>query len=156
MLERVKEYGLRVKQMKCEFLNESVEYLGHKVEYLGHKVDAEELHALPTKVTAIVEAPELQNVQELRSFLGLLNYNFKFIPNLARYCIPVMLVKLNVNLRAMQTIVMVLKTRSQAKCRNRANHRNLNLYDAILNELVDTQTCVYNNFMFIDVEELTV
>ena len=116
----MKEYGLRVKQMKCEFLNESVEYLGHKVEYLGHKVDAKRLHALPTKVTAFVEAPELQNVQELRLCLGLLNYNFK----------------------AMQTIVMVVKMRSQAKRRNRAGHRNLNLYDAILNELVDPQTCM--------------
>ena len=62
VLKRVKEYGLRVKQMKCEFLNELVEYLGHKG-----------LHTLLTKVTAIVEAPELQNVQELRSFFGLLN-----------------------------------------------------------------------------------
>ena len=84
---------LRVKQMKCEFLNESVEYLGHKG-----------LHALLTKVTAIVEEPELQNVQDLISFLELLNYYAKFILNLARYCTPVMLVKLNVNLRAMQTI----------------------------------------------------
>ena len=92
-----------------------------------------------------VEAPELQNVQELRSFFGLLSYYAKSILNLARYCTPVMLVKLNVNLRAMQTIVMVLKTRSQVKCRNQVNHRNLNLYNAILNELVDPQTCMVIN-----------
>ena len=66
VLRRLKEYGLRVKQKKCEFLKESV-------EYLGHKVDSEGLHTLPSKVSAIMEAPEPRNVQELRSFLGLLN-----------------------------------------------------------------------------------
>ena len=81
VLKRLQEYSLRVKQNKCEFLKDSV-------EYLGHKVDAEGLHTLPTKVAAIVEAPEPQNVQELRSFLGLLNYYSKFIPNLASIVHP--------------------------------------------------------------------
>ena len=31
VLECLKEYGLRVKQKKCEFLKESVKYLGHKI-----------------------------------------------------------------------------------------------------------------------------
>ena len=35
-----------------------------------------------------MEAPEPQNVQELRSFLGLLNYYSKFIPNLASIVHP--------------------------------------------------------------------
>ena len=81
VLKRLKEYGLRVKQKKCEFLKESV-------EYLGHKVDAQGLHTLPSKLTAIVEAPEPRNVHELRSFLGLLNYYSKFIPNLASLVHP--------------------------------------------------------------------
>lgn len=38
---------------------------------------------LPAKVEAIVNAPTLKNVQQLRSFLGLTNYYRKFIPNLS-------------------------------------------------------------------------
>ena len=44
------------------------------VEYLGHKIDAEGLHALHHKVKAIIKARAPKNVQELTSFLGLLNY----------------------------------------------------------------------------------
>ena len=48
------------------------------VEYLGYIVDKEGLHAIPRKIAAITEAPEPQNVQQLQSFLGLVNYG-KFI-----------------------------------------------------------------------------
>ena len=58
------------------------------VEYLGHRIDAEGLHAMPSKLQAIVQAPAPKNVQELRSFLGLLNYYGKFIPNLASLIQP--------------------------------------------------------------------
>ncbi len=49
------------------------------VEYLSHKIDKDDISALPNKVDAIVNAPHPANVQELRSFLGLLNYYGKFI-----------------------------------------------------------------------------
>ena len=76
VLQRLPEHGLRVKKEKCEFFQPSV-------EYLGHKIDANGLHALESKVEAITKVPTLKNVQELRSFLGLLNYYGHFIPNLA-------------------------------------------------------------------------
>ncbi len=44
--------------------------------------------ALLHKIEAIVNAPQPRNVQELRSFLGLLNYYGKFIPNLASILSP--------------------------------------------------------------------
>ena len=46
------------------------------VEYLGyiHVADKDGLHATPAKIEAIVNAPKPRNVQELRSFLGLVNY----------------------------------------------------------------------------------
>ena len=64
------------KKEKCTFLGESVEYLGHRVDKHG-------LYTVQEKVRAIVEAPHPKTVQELTSFLGLLNYYNKFIPNLA-------------------------------------------------------------------------
>ena len=73
---RLDQHNLRIKRAKCEFMKLSV-------EYLGHSVDSEGLHTLPSKVEAIQQAPQPQNVQQLRSFLGLLNYYGKFISNLA-------------------------------------------------------------------------
>ena len=42
--------------------------------YLWHQIDSEGLHATADKVEAMVRAPIPKSVQELRSFLGLLNY----------------------------------------------------------------------------------
>ncbi|XP_039469023.1 uncharacterized protein K02A2.6-like [Oreochromis aureus] len=80
-LQRLKEYGLRVRKEKCDFFQSSV-------EYLGHVSDANGLHAAPSKITAIVDAPPPQNVSQLKSFLGLLNYYGRFIPNLASLLKP--------------------------------------------------------------------
>ncbi len=41
-----------------------------------------------SKLEAITQAPPPNNVQQLRSFLGLLNYYCKFIPNLASLIHP--------------------------------------------------------------------
>ena len=56
--------------------------------YLGHCIDAQGLYTTDSKLIAITEAPNPKNVQELRSFLGLLNYYGKFIPNLATILHP--------------------------------------------------------------------
>lgn len=81
VFERLQQHGFRLKQEKCAFLESSV-------EYLGHKIDAEGLHGLPGKIEAILRAPELRNIQELRLFLGLLNYYGKFLPNLSTMVHP--------------------------------------------------------------------
>lgn len=46
-------------------------------------IDATGLHTAPSKITAIVDAPPPQNFSQPKSFLGLLNYYGRFIPNLA-------------------------------------------------------------------------
>ena len=69
------------KREKCSFYQESV-------EYLGHHVDASGVHTSPKKVQTIQDAPEPTNVQELRSFLGLVNYYAKFMSNLASLLHP--------------------------------------------------------------------
>ena len=81
VLCRLEHNNLRIKKSKCEFFKDSV-------EYLGHSVDAQGLHTLPSKVEAILKAPDPRNLQQLRSFLGLLNYYGKFIPNLASIVHP--------------------------------------------------------------------
>ena len=81
VLERLERFGLHLKQSKCEFMRESV-------EYLGYKIDAQGVHTLPSKVQAIAHAPPPQDPQQLRSFLSLVNYYGKFIPNLATLVNP--------------------------------------------------------------------
>ncbi|XP_057695377.1 uncharacterized protein K02A2.6-like [Corythoichthys intestinalis] len=81
VLKRLRQYGLRVRKEKCEFLRPSVEYLGHVIDHEG-------LQKAPSKTKAIVDAPAPENVSQLRSFLGLLNYYGRFIPNLASLLKP--------------------------------------------------------------------
>lgn len=76
-LQRLEEYGLRVREDKCELLQPSV-------EYLRHVIDSTELHKAPSKVKAIAEAPSPKNVSQLSSFLGLLTFYAMFMPNLAK------------------------------------------------------------------------
>ena len=73
--------GLKLNKTKCEFLLP-------KVEYLGHLIDGNGLHPTKEKVNAIQEAPQPHNVTELRSFLGIINYYGKFLPNLSTKLAP--------------------------------------------------------------------
>ena len=81
VLKRVHQCGARVQLGKCAFMQDSV-------EYLGYQIDAEGVHPTQDKLEAILNAPVPNNVSELRSFLGLLNYYGKFIPNLATMIHP--------------------------------------------------------------------
>ena len=81
VLQRLQQYNIRAKRSKCVFMCESV-------DYLGHRIDATGLHTLSSKVKAVQNALQPKNVQELRSFLGLLHYYGKFLPNLATLLHP--------------------------------------------------------------------
>ena len=45
-----------------------------KCSFMSYKIDAKGLHTTPQKVEAIQQAPYPKNVQQLRSFLGLVYY----------------------------------------------------------------------------------
>ena len=74
VFQRLQEYGVTLRKDKCLLFKESV-------EHLGHHIDASGVHTSGDKIKAIVNAPSPRNLPELRSFLGLLNYYAKFIPN---------------------------------------------------------------------------
>ena len=80
-LERLHKYNLHLKMAKCEFLK-------REVVYLGLKIDAEGLHPVEEKVNAVKRAPVPQNVSELRSFLGMVQYYHPFLPGLATTLTP--------------------------------------------------------------------
>ena len=50
---------------------------------LGHWIDKKGISPLPQKMDAVMQAKSPTNVTELKSYLGLLNYYGKFLPNLA-------------------------------------------------------------------------
>ena len=81
VFSRLEKHGFPLKREKCTLLAKLVEYLGHSITKDG-------ISALPDKVEAIAKAPQPTNVQELRSFLGLLRYYGKFIRNLATILHP--------------------------------------------------------------------
>ena len=58
------------------------------LECLGYQVDAEGFKPVEAKVKAIQEAPAPKNPTELKSFLGMLNFYGKFIPNLSSILEP--------------------------------------------------------------------
>ena len=81
VLSRLATAGMKLKSDKCSFLLQEVEYLGHKISAKGLKPTTE-------KVQAIVQAPQPTNVIQLKSFLGMLNYYWKFLSNLSTCLAP--------------------------------------------------------------------
>jgi hypothetical protein len=60
---------------KCQFFKDSV-------TFCGHIIDRDGLHKTPDKIQANTNAPKPENVTQLKSFLGLVNYYGKFLPDL--------------------------------------------------------------------------
>ena len=76
VFQRLGRLSFRIKKGKCTFLANSAEYLYNQIDCKG-------IRALPSYAKAIVNAPTVTNVHQLRSFLGLLKYYGKFIKNLS-------------------------------------------------------------------------
>ena len=81
VLTRLGTAGMRLKREKCAFMLD-------RVSYLGHVISCEGLRTGDLKVKAIVDAPDPRDLSELRSFLGMVNYYGKFLPNLATILSP--------------------------------------------------------------------
>ena len=81
VLERLKTSGAKLKKPKCLLMVQ-------EVEYLGHKVNSDGIHPTADKIKAIQDAPLPRNVTELKSFLGLLSYYSKFLPNMSTTLAP--------------------------------------------------------------------
>lgn len=81
VLNRLKEYGLKLSLEKCKFFQTSVRYLGHIVSQHGVETD-------PQKVEALKTWPSPRNLKELRSFLGFAGYYRRFIQNFSKIVKP--------------------------------------------------------------------
>lgn len=59
-----------------------------QVTYLGHKVSKEGIQPMDDEVEAITNAPPPKNMSELKSYLGMINYDQKFLTNLSSVLVP--------------------------------------------------------------------
>ena len=81
VLSRLEEAGLRLKRTKCSFLLPSVEYLGYTITKEGLRPPAD-------KIKAVENALAPKDVSQLKSFIGLVNYYGKFLPDLSTLLAP--------------------------------------------------------------------
>ena len=81
LLTRLEAARMRLKASKCKFLQV-------EVHYLGHCITSEGVFPTEENVRAVQDAPAPQSVQQLRSFLGSINYYGKFLPTLSTRLAP--------------------------------------------------------------------
>ncbi|KAJ8722994.1 hypothetical protein PYW07_004174 [Mythimna separata] len=78
VFQRLNEYGITINLEKCTFKATSIEFLGYEVSTLG-------IRPLETKVQAILDYPKPENVSQLRTFLGMVNFYRNHLPKAVEY-----------------------------------------------------------------------
>ena len=76
VFQQLNDYGRQVNKNKYKFFED-------RIEYCGHEIDRHGLHKTKSKIDAVLNCKQPANVTELKSFLGLVNYYYRFLPNLA-------------------------------------------------------------------------
>ena len=82
VLQRLKDSGITLNPDKCLFSTS-------RLQYLGQVIDSDGIRKDPAKVKAITEVPEPEDVPDVRRFLGMVNQQMKFLPNLAEMTKPI-------------------------------------------------------------------
>ena len=76
VISRLREFGLTVKPSKCKF--------GFKnINYFGFNIGEGEIRPQSVKIRDLLETEMPRNKKALRSFLGLVSFYRKFVPNLS-------------------------------------------------------------------------
>lgn len=82
ILTALREASLFLKPEKCEFEKQ-------RIVYLGLVLNGDTIEPDPSKIEGLKSWPTtLKNVKEVRSTLGVLNYNHTFIPGFAQLAKP--------------------------------------------------------------------
>ena len=74
VLQTLEIYGIKIKPAKCEFFKSEVDFLGHKISQTGIKKTGD-------YVDKVLKFRQPSTVGELREFLGLINFQRKFLPS---------------------------------------------------------------------------
>lgn len=81
LFERFRHFGVKLKRGKCEFFQQEVRYLGHIVNKDGLRPDENRLDAVKC-------FPRPKNREQLESFLGIIQYYSRHIPNVSTLAGP--------------------------------------------------------------------
>lgn len=76
VFERLENCGFKVNTNKCDFFKK-------KLDILGFVIDKDGLHKSKTKVNAMIEAPVPVDKKQLDSFISLITYYARFLPDRA-------------------------------------------------------------------------
>ena len=85
VLEIISSNGLKLNLKKCMFMQPEVTYFGNSIIY---RVNKHGIFLLPEKVDFSKNVSPLQNVSELKSFLGLINYYHRHLPSFSTVLEP--------------------------------------------------------------------
>lgn len=81
VLEKLKEYKLVAKLGKYDFVKKEISYLGFNISSTGVYMDN-------TKIQSIVDWSTPSSFKEVQAFLGLANFNRRFIAGFAKFSLP--------------------------------------------------------------------
>lgn len=81
LLSRLEEKGLTLNLKKCQFNMPHIDFMGVVLSEHG-------MGLADSKVKSVLECREPQTVSEVKSFLGIVNFSGRFIPNLASVAEP--------------------------------------------------------------------
>ena len=81
VLNRIKKAGLKLNLDKYCFFEE-------EIRYLGHIINGEGLHMDKEKLKAMLEIPIPKTVDQVRAFIGMVNYYGKFVPDFSTVIAP--------------------------------------------------------------------
>jgi len=82
-IQRLHEFGLKVKPSKCVLFRT-------EIKFLGHLVSASVVQPLPDEVSAIADWPTPRCLRDVRAFYGLIGYYRRFIEGFATVAEPLM------------------------------------------------------------------
>jgi membrane protease subunit (stomatin/prohibitin family) len=81
VMRKLSEAGIALNSAKCEFSKDRITFVGHVIDRNGIQPD-------PKKVSAIKYYDAMQNVIDVRRFLGMVNQLGRFTPYLAEHSKP--------------------------------------------------------------------
>ena len=79
---RLSEVGLTVNRDKCEFRLS-------RLTFFGHELTSDGINPSEEKIAAIRDARSPKDASEVRSFMGLVQYSAKFMPDVASVAKPI-------------------------------------------------------------------
>lgn len=83
VLQRLRQYGIKLKPSKCELFRTEIRYLGRIVSAEGNKMDPADTAAIRT-----LKEKRPSTVGELRQIMGLLSYYRQYVKDFSRIAAP--------------------------------------------------------------------